>query len=182
MKKFFFIIIISLTVNIYAQPDYKQIHRQALVGGPLAPAAAVIRERCLGTVRRELAGPAPWILEPGRVERHRAGLVSVRRDAPGERALDVVEGREVAELLLDQLVDDRRPRLRLDAVVESRRQSRHCHDRGHAHLCLEVDDEKLGDRLIEMAFDNNTVIASLFFPKPVGALTPGAFADPAGAA
>jgi putative selenium metabolism protein SsnA len=34
-----------------------------------------------------------------------------------------------------------------------------------------------GDRLIEMAFDNNTVIASLFFPKPVGALTPGAFAD-----
>jgi putative selenium metabolism protein SsnA len=34
-----------------------------------------------------------------------------------------------------------------------------------------------GDRLIEMAFNNNAVIASLFFPKPVGALTPGAFAD-----
>jgi len=34
-----------------------------------------------------------------------------------------------------------------------------------------------GNRLIEMAFDNNAVIASLFFPKPVGSLTPGAFAD-----
>jgi putative selenium metabolism protein SsnA len=34
-----------------------------------------------------------------------------------------------------------------------------------------------GDRLIEMAFNNNAVIASLFFPKPVGTLTPGAFAD-----
>ena len=34
-----------------------------------------------------------------------------------------------------------------------------------------------GDRLIEMAFDHNAVIAGLFFPKPVGALTPGAFAD-----
>jgi len=33
------------------------------------------------------------------------------------------------------------------------------------------------DRLMEIAFDNNAVIASLFFPKPVGALTPGAFAD-----
>jgi putative selenium metabolism protein SsnA len=34
-----------------------------------------------------------------------------------------------------------------------------------------------GDRLIEMAFNNNATIASLFFPKAVGALTPGAFAD-----
>jgi cytosine/adenosine deaminase-related metal-dependent hydrolase len=34
-----------------------------------------------------------------------------------------------------------------------------------------------GDRLIEMAFHNNAVIAGLFFTKPVGALTPGAFAD-----
>ena len=34
-----------------------------------------------------------------------------------------------------------------------------------------------GDRLMEMAFDNNATIASLFFPKPVGALAPGAFAD-----
>lgn len=34
-----------------------------------------------------------------------------------------------------------------------------------------------GDRLMEMAFNNNAVIASLFFPKSVGALTPGAFAD-----
>ncbi|RME75382.1 MAG: putative aminohydrolase SsnA [Chloroflexi bacterium] len=34
-----------------------------------------------------------------------------------------------------------------------------------------------GDRLIEMAFNNNAEIAALFFPKPVGALVPGAFAD-----
>ena len=34
-----------------------------------------------------------------------------------------------------------------------------------------------GDRLIQMAFDNNAVIANLFFPKPVGSLSPGAFAD-----
>lgn len=34
-----------------------------------------------------------------------------------------------------------------------------------------------GDRLIEMAFKNNAAIADIFFPKPVGALTPGAFAD-----
>jgi len=34
-----------------------------------------------------------------------------------------------------------------------------------------------GDRLIEMAFNNNATIAGLFFPKPVGALAPGAFAD-----
>lgn len=34
-----------------------------------------------------------------------------------------------------------------------------------------------GDRLIEMAFNNNAVIAGLFFPKPVGALAPGALAD-----
>jgi putative selenium metabolism protein SsnA len=34
-----------------------------------------------------------------------------------------------------------------------------------------------GDRLIEMAFKHNAAIAGLFFPKPVGALTPGAFAD-----
>ncbi len=34
-----------------------------------------------------------------------------------------------------------------------------------------------GDRLIGMAFANNAQIASLFFPKPVGALAPGAFAD-----
>jgi putative selenium metabolism protein SsnA len=32
-------------------------------------------------------------------------------------------------------------------------------------------------RLLEMAFDNNASIAGLFFPKPVGALAPGAFAD-----
>jgi putative selenium metabolism protein SsnA len=34
-----------------------------------------------------------------------------------------------------------------------------------------------GDRLIEMAFNHNATIAGLFFPKPVGALIPGAFAD-----
>jgi putative selenium metabolism protein SsnA len=34
-----------------------------------------------------------------------------------------------------------------------------------------------GDRLMEMAFNHNATIASLFFPKPVGALAPGAFAD-----
>ena len=34
-----------------------------------------------------------------------------------------------------------------------------------------------GDRLIEMAFNHNAVIAGIFFPKPVGALAPGAFAD-----
>lgn len=34
-----------------------------------------------------------------------------------------------------------------------------------------------GDRLIEMAFDNNAIIAGLFFDKPVGVLKSGAFAD-----
>lgn len=34
-----------------------------------------------------------------------------------------------------------------------------------------------GDRLMEMAFNNNATIAGLFFPKPVGALAPGALAD-----
>jgi putative selenium metabolism protein SsnA len=34
-----------------------------------------------------------------------------------------------------------------------------------------------GDRLIEMAFNHNATIAGLFFPRPVGALAPGAFAD-----
>jgi len=34
-----------------------------------------------------------------------------------------------------------------------------------------------GDRLIEMAFDNNAEIAELFFSKSVGKLAPGAFAD-----
>ncbi len=34
-----------------------------------------------------------------------------------------------------------------------------------------------GDRLIRMAFDNNAAIAGLFFPQPVGSLTPGAAAD-----
>lgn len=34
-----------------------------------------------------------------------------------------------------------------------------------------------GDRLLDMAFSNNAEIAGLFFSKPVGALTPGAFAD-----
>ena len=34
-----------------------------------------------------------------------------------------------------------------------------------------------GDRLMEMAFANNAEIAGLFFPQPVGALAPGAFAD-----
>lgn len=34
-----------------------------------------------------------------------------------------------------------------------------------------------GDRLMEMAFNNNAAIAGLFFPKPVAALVPGAFAD-----
>jgi putative selenium metabolism protein SsnA len=34
-----------------------------------------------------------------------------------------------------------------------------------------------GNRLIEMAFNHNATIAGLFFPKPVGALVPGAFAD-----
>jgi len=34
-----------------------------------------------------------------------------------------------------------------------------------------------GDRLIEMAFRNNALIAGLFFPKPTGALKAGAFAD-----
>jgi putative selenium metabolism protein SsnA len=34
-----------------------------------------------------------------------------------------------------------------------------------------------GDRLMTMAFNHNAAIAGLFFPRPVGALTPGAFAD-----
>ncbi len=34
-----------------------------------------------------------------------------------------------------------------------------------------------GDRLIEMAFNHNAAIAKLFFPKPVGRLAPGDFAD-----
>ncbi len=34
-----------------------------------------------------------------------------------------------------------------------------------------------GDLLMKIAFDNNAEIASLFFPKPVGALEAGAFAD-----
>jgi putative selenium metabolism protein SsnA len=34
-----------------------------------------------------------------------------------------------------------------------------------------------GERLMEIAFNNNAQIAGLFFPKPVGALAPGAFAD-----
>ena len=34
-----------------------------------------------------------------------------------------------------------------------------------------------GDRLITMAFANNAEIAQIFFPKPAGALKPGAFAD-----
>jgi putative selenium metabolism protein SsnA len=34
-----------------------------------------------------------------------------------------------------------------------------------------------GDRLIEMAFRNNGLIADLFFPKPTGVLKTGAFAD-----
>lgn len=34
-----------------------------------------------------------------------------------------------------------------------------------------------GDLLMEIAFNNNAVIAGLFFPKPVGSLAPGAFAD-----
>ena len=34
-----------------------------------------------------------------------------------------------------------------------------------------------GDRLLAMAFDNNAAIAGLFFPRPAGALAPGAYAD-----
>ncbi|MCB0045135.1 MAG: putative aminohydrolase SsnA [Caldilineaceae bacterium] len=34
-----------------------------------------------------------------------------------------------------------------------------------------------GDRLMEIAFANNAKIAEIFFPRPVGSLTPGAFAD-----
>ena len=34
-----------------------------------------------------------------------------------------------------------------------------------------------GDRLMEIAFNNNAIIAGMFFPKPVAALKPGAFAD-----
>lgn len=34
-----------------------------------------------------------------------------------------------------------------------------------------------GDRLMEVAFNNNAKIAGIFFPKPVAALEPGAFAD-----
>ncbi|MEW5958059.1 MAG: putative aminohydrolase SsnA [Chloroflexota bacterium] len=34
-----------------------------------------------------------------------------------------------------------------------------------------------GDRLMEIAFNHNAAIAGMFFPKPVGALAPGAFAD-----
>ncbi len=33
------------------------------------------------------------------------------------------------------------------------------------------------DRLLSMAFNHNATIAEIFFPKPVGCLTPGAFAD-----
>jgi len=34
-----------------------------------------------------------------------------------------------------------------------------------------------GDRLMEVAFNNNATIAEIFFAKPVAALAPGAFAD-----
>ncbi len=34
-----------------------------------------------------------------------------------------------------------------------------------------------GDRLINMAFGHNATIAGIFFPRPVGLLAPGAFAD-----
>jgi putative selenium metabolism protein SsnA len=34
-----------------------------------------------------------------------------------------------------------------------------------------------GDRVMQLAFANNAHIAGLFFPQPVGALQPGAFAD-----
>lgn len=34
-----------------------------------------------------------------------------------------------------------------------------------------------GDKLMTMAFNHNATIAEIFFPKPVGALEPGAFAD-----
>jgi putative selenium metabolism protein SsnA len=34
-----------------------------------------------------------------------------------------------------------------------------------------------GNRLMELAFNNNATIAGLFFPQPVGALVPGAAAD-----
>jgi len=33
------------------------------------------------------------------------------------------------------------------------------------------------DTVMEMAYDNNAVIADIFFQKPLGALTPGAYAD-----
>ncbi|MDM8528120.1 putative aminohydrolase SsnA [Anaerolineales bacterium HSG24] len=34
-----------------------------------------------------------------------------------------------------------------------------------------------GDRLMEMAFNNNAIIAEIFFPKQVASLIPGAYAD-----
>lgn len=34
-----------------------------------------------------------------------------------------------------------------------------------------------GNTVMELAFDNNAQIAGIYFPKPVGALTPGAYAD-----
>jgi cytosine/adenosine deaminase-related metal-dependent hydrolase len=46
------------------------------------------------------------------------------------------------------------------------------------HKVSQADPRAMpGDRLMDMAFQNNGLIAGLFFSKPVGRLTPGAFAD-----
>ncbi len=47
-----------------------------------------------------------------------------------------------------------------------------------AHKLVRGDPQAMpGDVVMAMAYPNNNTVASRFFPKPVGELTPGAFAD-----
>jgi putative selenium metabolism protein SsnA len=47
-----------------------------------------------------------------------------------------------------------------------------------AHKLVKGDPQAMpGDMVMAMAYPNNNVVASHFFPKPVAELTPGAFAD-----
>jgi putative selenium metabolism protein SsnA len=47
-----------------------------------------------------------------------------------------------------------------------------------AHKLKNSDPRAMpGDAVMQMAYANNAAVAKLFFPKPVGELTPGAFAD-----
>ena len=46
------------------------------------------------------------------------------------------------------------------------------------HRINKADPQAMpGDRLVDIAFTQNAKIAEIFFPKPVGVLAPGAFAD-----